>query len=353
MEKVKDLDRIPFSEAEMTVKSYFPAFGPVAVGAAELTTPITPRENFMALKKGQTPLWVPMNADQAIYHPSFLPDNRARRQGGPDYYGVEWVYVPEAGGSMVRPGNPFMDDANDWEKLVKFPDIRSFDWDAANREGKDRYNPDETRAASGTILNGFFERLIAFMDFQYAAVAMIDDEQKDACKALFWRLSEFYKTIVDCFIEYYHIDFLTFHDDWGSQRAPFFSLDTVEEMLVPAVKNLVDYAKSKDLYVDMHSCGKNDMLIQAYLDVGIDTWTGQTMCDKETLYEQYGDRITLGIEPETVAEDAPLDEVYAAAERFCDKYVGADKAPVFCNIRKSHPKMREVMYEMSRKRLNP
>ena len=77
------------------------------------------------------------------------------------------------------------------------------------------------------------------------------------------------------------------------------------------------------------------------------------MCDKETLYEQYGDRITLGIEPETVAEDAPLDEVYAAAERFCDKYVGADKAPVFCNIRKSHPKMREVMYEVSRKRLNP
>lgn len=348
-----DLPRVPFDPSELEVQGQFPPCPPIHNGAPILNTPITPRENFMALRDGKKPLWVPMNTDEAIYHPGFLADNAARRAGGKDYFGVEWVYVPQVGGSMVRPGKPFMEDANDWEKLLKFPNIRDYDWDAANRPGKDQYVPEETRAASGTILNGYFERLISLMDFQYAAMAMVDEDQKDAVKDLFWALTDFYKTIVDCFVEYYHIDFLTFHDDWGSQRAPFFSLDTIEEMLVPPIGELVDYAKSKGLYVEMHSCGKNDMVVPAYIDAGVDTWTGQPMCDKPKLYEMYGDKLTLGVSPEVVPEDAPLEAVYAEAERFCDQYVGLDKPPVIASFRGNHPKMREVLYEVSRKRLNP
>jgi hypothetical protein len=28
-------------------------------------------------------------------------------------FGIEWEYVPQVGGSMVRPGKPFVEDANE------------------------------------------------------------------------------------------------------------------------------------------------------------------------------------------------------------------------------------------------
>ena len=41
--------------------------------------------------------------------------------GGPDMFGIEWEYVPVAGGSMVRPGTPLLEDANDWNQILKLP----------------------------------------------------------------------------------------------------------------------------------------------------------------------------------------------------------------------------------------
>jgi hypothetical protein len=33
--------------------------------------------------------------------------------GGKDIFGLEWEYIPSAGGSMVRPGKPYLEDANE------------------------------------------------------------------------------------------------------------------------------------------------------------------------------------------------------------------------------------------------
>ena len=44
-------------------------------------------------------------------------------------FGVDWEYIPVAGGSMIRPGKPLLKDANEWYEKVKFPDIESWDWE--------------------------------------------------------------------------------------------------------------------------------------------------------------------------------------------------------------------------------
>ena len=88
-----------------------------------------------------------------------------------------------------------------------------------------------------TFLNGFgFERLISFMGFEAAAMALVDEEQQDALKELFDRLSDLYCRIIDKCCEAYDIDGFIIHDDWGTQRAPFFSFDTGRELLVPYMK---------------------------------------------------------------------------------------------------------------------
>ena len=83
------------------------------------------------------------------------------------------------------------------------------------------------------FLNGWFERLISFMDFDNAVVALIDEDQKDAVKELFDRLSDLYIKIIDKYLEYFPgIDGFCIHDDWGAQKDTFFSPDTAMEMIV-------------------------------------------------------------------------------------------------------------------------
>ena len=159
--------------------------------------------------------------------------------GGADIFGVQWKYIDIAGGSMVEPGRPFLKEVSEWREKVRFPELDRWDWEKSAEENREFLNTD--KLVTAWIFNGLFERLISFVDFEAAAVALIDEEQQDDVKALFQELADFYKRLIDKFVEYYHVDAIFFHDDWGSQRAPFFSLDTCREMIVPYMKQTVSY----------------------------------------------------------------------------------------------------------------
>ena len=94
-------------------------------------------------------------------------------------------------------------------------------------------------------------------------------------------------------------------------------------MIVPYLKRLTAHCHSKGIFFDLHSCGKNDLLVPAYIEAGVDSWSGQNLNDKETLYEQYGDSIILGIESELpwIPGATPEPEAaLSAARRFVNKY---------------------------------
>ena len=188
------MERVKYDPKEFVGEYTEDRFGKAPV----FHTPVTPKENYFAMFEGKNPLWMPMTTDCKGLDPRVDPDNIARgfvfdgeepydraKYGGPDMFGIEWVFVEQVGGSMVQPGKPYMEDANDWEKLIKFPDVNSWDWEGAAKGNAEWMEKNKDYVENLTLLNGTtFERLISFMDFEGAAMAIIDEEQVDAVKAL-------------------------------------------------------------------------------------------------------------------------------------------------------------------------
>ena len=264
------------------------------------TTPITPRENFRLVYERKLPRWLPVQEDRKFLAPRIDPDNIARcfcfeanplseeevnhvsTKGYKDKFGVSWEYVPQAGGSMVRPGDPLLDDVNHWKEQITFPDIEIWDWEGSKTANADYTDTDKCLTA--IIMNGLFERLISWMGFEEAAMALIDEDQKEAVHGVFDALADLYNRMIDRYIQAYGIDQVSFHDDWGGQHAPFFGLATVREMLVEPLKKIVRHCHDRGIFFDMHSCGKNEALVPAYIEAGCDSWSGQPINDKKMLY---------------------------------------------------------------------
>jgi len=265
--------------------------------------PITPKENLKRFFFKKDPMWIPTHSNCNSVLPVFIPDVKVRAMiqdvvpydalkdaSGPDMFGIEWEYVPQVGGSSVRPGAPAIDYLEeDWKDHIKLPDVDSWDWEGA----AERYAPyiNTGRANTTMIYTGLFERLISWMDYSNAAVALIDEDQQPVVHEVFDYLCGIYEKYIYNLHKYLKIDLITFHDDWGTQRAPAFSLDTAMEMLVPYLKRIVNYCHSLDIVFDFHSCGKIEQLVPAMVEAGCDSWGGQPLNDFEMLSDKYGNAV--------------------------------------------------------------
>lgn len=311
-----------------------------------VSTPITVQENLFRMLDGKKPLWHPKDIDYVMFDPRIVPDNTARAQtfefhtlapeekGGKDMFGIEWEFIPQVGGSMVRPGHPAVRDINDWESQVQIPDVSRYDWEGCAKENAGFFV--EGYPIYVQIVNGLFERLISFMDFENAAVALIDEEQKPGVHRLFDKLADIYDELFACYQKYFGVNMICFHDDWGGQHAPFFSLDTCREMLLPYLKRIFDSAHRRGMYVDFHSCGKHENLTPAMIEAGADMWYPQPMNDLDSLYKTYGKDIIFGFQ--LTAKDGSEDAAWELAVDFMEKYgknhntmpyIGPDTNPIF------------------------
>ena len=350
------MERIPFNKAELESAGEEPGmFG--RPGRKLFKTPITAKENYLMHLSRETPFWMPMSFGDTTMITPKVPDNIARgfvfeaekidnlkEAGGPDMFGVEWEYVPTVGGSMVRGGNPKVPDITEWEKYITFPKVADLmDWEACYERNKGVYIK-EDKPLVVTILTGFFERLISFMDFENAAFALVDEDEQEGVHRLFDKLADFYDEYIRYYREYIHADVISFHDDWGSQRAPFFSISTVREMILPYLKRVVDSTHKYGMKFDLHSCGKNELLVPAMIEAGVDSWSGQPMNDFEMLYEKYGDKITLGMPISGLREDMSDEELYAAIEAWVKKHPHA-----LGSVMGAPAKAADFLYEASRK----
>ena len=349
------MTKVPFSESELQEVGRYYAAGRTDGGKLKFNTPITPRENMRAFLNNETPCWMP-NGDLITITPEIIPDNVARafvqeanptdRKGGPDMFQVQWIYDSNAGGSMVVPGSPILEDANDWKEVIKFPDVDSWDWEGSAKRNAEYLAGDDP---IWTVqFSGLFERLISFMDFEYAAVALVDEDQKEAVKELFDAVTDTYIKIVDHSIEAYHIDGYLFHDDWGSQRSPFFSKETWLEMIAPYIKKMVDHCHEKGLIFELHSCGCTESMIDVISSIGIDMWRPQPMNNVKKMYEEYGDRIKLGVRAPMFGPDASDEEQIQAAKNLVEQYNVPGKYVFTSNVFESDV-FRRALYEASRK----
>ncbi len=315
----------PFFETELNPIEVKPAT-PRSPEIPIFDTPISYRENTNAMFWNKEAAFVPTRSDFTAANSSCYGDHlgRTKRVDGKgvnmvDVFGVQWTYVEAVGGSITLGGNPIFEDANDWKEKITIPDIEQWDWaaDAAkNKIADPRY------AVEMTFVNGFgFERLISQMDFMNAAIALADEEQEDALHEYLSAMTELGCKLVDKACEYWpSIDGFMIHDDWGSQKAPFFSQSVAENMFYPHLKELVDHVHAKGRYFGIHSCGHIEDRVGVFAKAGIDTWQMQTMNNVHKLYELYGDQIVFQAWPEAFDvndEKAAVQAAHDYVDTFC------------------------------------
>ncbi len=314
----------PFSEQERKVLGTKPGFFPGMAPSFIFNTPISYRENTMNAFMNKRPCFAVTNRDFSALNCGFFQKNlgRAGRADADtikvDAFGVQWVFEPTAGGSISVAGRPRFEDVNDWKNAIKMPDVNDWDW-AADAEA----NPVDTNfAVQMTPTNGFwFERLISLMDFMNAAMALCDDDQTDALHELFEATTQLGCDMIDKICEYWpSVDGFVLHDDWGSQRGPFFSDDVARNLFLPHMQKLVGHIHDKGRYCSLHSCGHIEDRLPVLIEAGLDTWEMQANAnDINKVYEKYGDKILLQV---TIPEFDPTDEKAAvkAARDYVDNF---------------------------------
>ena len=110
------------------------------------------------------------------------------------------------------------------------------------------------------------------------------------------------------------------HDDWGTQRAPFFSPETARKMLVPHMKQLTAKIHERGMAAEIHSCGCNAIMVPCYIEAGWDIWTAQSdINDTVALAEQYGGQITIMVQDDYDPAGQSEEEQYQAGCRFAQK----------------------------------
>ena len=343
--------KIPFTKTELDIIGTTPGFGQ-RPGTPIRNTPVTPRENMDALYYEKKPFWMASFGDSRMFGSNIYSTKlgRGRAADQTDVFGIEWEYVPSAGGSIVRPGSPFLDDVNNWREKVIIPEIDDWGWE----EEAASVTLDPRFSHEMSFVNGFwFERLISFMDFMEAAVALIDEDQQEAIKDLFQATTNLACKLVDKFCTLYPmLDFINVHDDWGSQQAPFFSEDVAYDLFVPYMKQLTDHIHSWGRKATLHSCGHNETRVQCFIDGGFDMWAPQTMNNIKQLYDNYGDKIVFAVWPEPFdQENTPEEEMRRLARKFVDDYTQPGKPVIVSQYLRTAPKaFSDEVYEYSRKK---
>lgn len=351
-----------FNSQELKVVGEVPSPVPGRLSAQIYDFPVSRKDAYIATMN-KKPIWQITNVETTMFNPRIFPDVIARafvmeknkfpreKFGGKDMFGIDWEYIEVAGGSMVKPGKPLLSDASDWKTKIVWPDIGSWDWEGSAKENESIFNTDAFFQT--TFFSGYFERLITFMDFEGAALALIDEEQKDDIKELLDKLTDTYIKIVDKFAEYFPaISGIYVHDDWGSQRAPFFSPDVCMEMIVPPMRKLTDHIHSKGLYADLHCCGNVERLVPAMIAAGWDTWSGMTdINDTHMLYEKYGDKLIIGVMPDSFDPAATSEEAQRSfAAMYLEKFAKPGKPSIVNKAAGTFlaPAFREELYKLSR-----
>ena len=147
---------------------------------------LTPKENYLMLGRGEMPEYVPFYTMMGTEYMGEAPVKSLSpmvfkqdhfRDGGYDMWGVRYVADANTGATLPEPNHFLLEDINDWEKVLKFPD-RNDDFDYEMMYKKDLEERKIDRNQSATIaMAGLmpFQQLVAFMGFTEGLCALATD----------------------------------------------------------------------------------------------------------------------------------------------------------------------------------
>ncbi len=283
-------------------------FSAVEVEYPKFNYPVTPLENFKLAAARQTPYWMP-NAlidDQPIMTQELVTGNVRGMQSAADFsrivtenycfkdwFSTDWTWVTSAGGAMLTPGSCLCDDITQWEKKVKFPDLREWDFTTFRDKFMKTYDP--TKVCHINIGLGMTERFVSIMGGYTEAMLALAVEP-DAVRDFLNRFAEFTIEYVDLLASLYPVNMITYHDDWGTERDTFFGEKMMEEIVFEPTKRIVDHIKAKGVIFEFHSCGNITRFIPYMIALNMDFLQIQRRAvDIPAMKRKYGDRIGFNV----------------------------------------------------------
>ena len=293
--------------------------------------PISIQENFRRMYKREKPMWVPNSIIEfnELMPPDLTNDkieadwSSKVREEYRDWWDIEWVFVPEAGGPIVKPGTQYLEDITQWEKVVKFPNLNDYDFKARAKQSLEGFYADKMdRVFHIDVGLGASERFVALMGgYTEAMLAMA--EEPEAVRDFYFAHTEFEMKFVDLMCELYPVNMFTYHDDWGNERNTFFSEGMMEAIVFDPTKKLFDHMKSKDVAIMLHSCGKIERFLPYMVDLGVDFLQIQSRCnDFSMIKEKFGDKlgINTGILGLDFSKPVARDALIAAIRKTYDEF---------------------------------
>ena len=96
------------------------------------------------------------------------------------------------------------------------------------------------------------------------------------------------------------------------------------------MKRVTDFLHSKGKHCDLHSCGQLMKQVPNIIAAGWDSWCPQAMNDTHKIYELYGDKLLIGVMPDSFDPAASTEEQQReAARKYADKFCNPAKPSYF------------------------
>lgn len=277
-------------------------------------------------------------------------------KGGPatkDAWGVWKVWDEGQPGSF-----PLLDsehlvcgDIEHWEKYIIAPSL-SFPQEAWEKGIADMETVDRSEQfACVSVSPGLFEQLHYLQGMENAMINFLEEPEKT--HELIDYLTDWEVEYASLLCKYLHPDAVFHHDDWGTQKSTFLSVDVFNEFIAPAYKKIYGYYKEHGVEIIVHhSDSFAATLVPSMIDVGIDVWQGcMSTNDIPAVIEKFGGQISVmgGIDSAWV--DKPgwtPEEVEAVVRRVLDELGGPYFIPcaTMGTNRSSYPGVYEKISEV-------
>lgn len=297
---------------------------------------LTPGENYYCLFEEKIPEYIPIFMMMPFpgYTPALVMSNPSIHSfhgpnGGIDPWGVKYISSEEAGNAaMPQTWDYILEDINDWEKIIKNPDLSAVDWKTmAEKDNEFLTNVLKVDRSQSLVLSAvdgqFFQNLMAFMGFEEGLCAMM--EEPEQVKRLNEYELEYYLEFQHKVIEYYSPDVIYLLDDTAAKLCPFVSEGMFDELLLPFYTALIDDAKAHGLPVQFHNCGHSETFMMKLSEAGVRVWDpAQTTNDLLAVKEKMGRKLALAgcwdwVPPATYPE-VDEQEIRRQVRETIDKY---------------------------------
>lgn len=341
--------RPDYLEPGMLTEKVKGIFSNIATEIPKFEQRVTPLENFRRIAAHKDPLWIP-NSMSDLQNLMFQ-DLAIGEQIGPDitiktsedYDFTDWFGVPlrwcvSAGGATNKPGTHLLEDITKWEKIIKFPDLKDWDWQTkADAFMKNEYDPKKVLHID--LHNGLIQRLIAVLGGYTEGMFALSLEP-EAVRDFFERLADHMIELVDLLCSLYPVSMMTIHDDWGTEKDTFFSPKMMEELVFEPTKRIIDHIKAKGVTFMLHSCGNITRFIPYMIDMNADFLQIQRRAvDIPAMKVKYGDKIGFNtiIEGVVQGKSYTKDEMIHMVHTTVDTY--GQGGGFFVNLYEKQPEM--------------